>query len=118
MGGGGEGEGQDRKEVLQMSDHAQEPPKVCPWISSRRELLLILLVGGFSEAGGSLGAGPGEVVLPFDPLGIYSLTVDPGVRVGSEQGWRSWGRVGGCLREAGSALLRFLFLSRARRSRA
>ena len=65
-----------------MSEHTQEPPKVCPWISSRRELLLILLVGGFSEARGSLGAGPGEVVLPFDPLGIYSITVDPGVRVG------------------------------------
>ena len=29
MGGGGEGEGQDRKEVLQMSEHAQEPPKIC-----------------------------------------------------------------------------------------
>ena len=65
-----------------MSEHAQETPTISSWMSSRWELLLILLVGDFSEARGSLGAGPGEVVLPFDPVGIYSIRVDPGGRVG------------------------------------
>lgn len=74
VGKGRGGEDKTGRRALQMSKHAQEPPKICSWISSRRELLLILLVGDFSEAHGSPGAGPGEVVRPFDPVGVHSIT--------------------------------------------
>ena len=78
-----------------MSEHAQEPPKICSWISSRRELLLMLLVGDFSEAHGSPGAGCGEVVRPFDSVGVHSIThihAQPWVLgAGWEHSQGSWG---------------------------
>ena len=112
--GGGDKAG---RRALQMSEHAQEPPKICSWISSGRELLLTLLVGDFSEARGSPGAGPGAVVHPFDPVGVHSIThthAQPWVLgAGWEHSQGSWGRSMGLCKGRGISPPRFLFLSRA-----